>query len=88
MSQRRPPRALGVVLLCSRIAEQSHQAVAQLLGDAAAHLSHRRRSGVEIGADKVAPLLGVELGKESNLHFVEFELDGKTHWRRPWPLPV
>ena len=26
----------------------------------AAHLGHRRRSGIEIGADEVAPLLGVE----------------------------
>ena len=26
----------------------------------AAHLRHRRRGGVEIGADQVAPLLGIE----------------------------
>jgi hypothetical protein len=44
-----------------RIAEQRHQPVAELLGDMAAHLHHRRRSRVEIGADQVAPLLGIEL---------------------------
>ena len=27
----------------------------------AAHLRHRRRGGVEIGADEIAPLLGIEL---------------------------
>ena len=59
--QRRPHRALGIVLLRHRIAEQRHQPVAELLGDMAAHLRHRRRSGVEIGADQVAPLLGIEL---------------------------
>ena len=59
--KRRPRRALGVVLLRHRIAEQRHQPVAELLGDMAAHLRHRRRSGVEIGADQVAPLLGIEL---------------------------
>jgi hypothetical protein len=28
-----------------------------------AHFGHRRRGGVEIGADKVAPLLGVQLSR-------------------------
>ena len=59
--ERRPRRALGVVLMRHRIAEQRHQPVAELLGDMAAHLRHRRRSGIEIGADKVAPFLGIEL---------------------------
>ena len=59
--QRRARRALGVVLMRHRIAEQRHQPVAELLGDMAAHLVDRRRSGVEIGADEVAPLLGIEL---------------------------
>jgi hypothetical protein len=58
--ERRPHRALGIVLLRHRIAEQCHQAVAQLLGDLAAHLHHSRRSGVEISAHQIAPLLGVE----------------------------
>ena len=52
--------ALGIVLLRHRIAEQRHQPVAELLGDMPAHLGHRRRSGIEVGADEVAPLLGVE----------------------------
>ena len=59
--ERRPRRALGVVLVRHRIAEQRHQPVAQLLGDMAAHLGDRRRGGIEIGADEVAPFLGIEL---------------------------
>ena len=59
--QRRPRRAFGVVLLRDRIAEQRQEPVAELLRDMAAHLRHRRRSGVEIGADQVAPFLGIEL---------------------------
>ena len=58
--QRRPRCAFGVVLLRHRIAEQRHQPVAELLGDMAAHLRHRRRGGIEISADQVAPLLGIE----------------------------
>jgi hypothetical protein len=58
--QRRPHRAFGIVLLRERIAEQRHQPVAQLLGDMAAHLRHCRRGGIEIGANQVAPLLGIE----------------------------
>ena len=58
--ERRPHRALGIVLLRHRIAEQRHQPVAELLGDLAAHLRHRRRGGIEIGADQIAPFLGIE----------------------------
>ena len=43
-----------------RVAEQRHQPVAELLGDMPAHLRHRRRGGIEIGADEIAPFLGVE----------------------------
>ena len=59
--ERRPRRALGIVLMRDRIAEQRQQPVAELLGDMAAHLGHRRRGGIEIAADKVAPFLGIEL---------------------------
>ena len=59
--QRRPRRALGVVLVRDRIAEQRHDAVAEFLGDMAAHFLDCRRCGIEIGADQVAPVLGVEL---------------------------
>ena len=59
--KRRARRALGVVLVRHRIAEQRHQPVAELFGDMAAHFGNRSRSGVEIGADQVAPLLGIEL---------------------------
>jgi len=57
----RPRRALGVVLVRDRIAKQSHQPVAQLPGDVAAHPRHRRRGGVEISADQIAPFLVIEL---------------------------
>ena len=46
--ERRPHGALGIVLLRHRIAKQRHQAVAELLGDLAAHFHDRRRGGVEI----------------------------------------
>ena len=62
--ERRPHRALGIVLLRHRIAEQRHQPVAELLGDIAAHLRHRRRSGVEISANQVAPFLGIEPARQ------------------------
>ena len=52
--------ALGVVLLRLRIAEEGHQPVAELLQDMAAETGHRGRGLVEIGADQVAPVLGVQ----------------------------
>ena len=61
IDKRRAHRALGVVLVRDRIAEQRHQPVAELLRHMTAHLRHRRRGGIEIGADEVAPLLGIEL---------------------------
>jgi hypothetical protein len=54
-------RALGVVLLRVRIAEQCHQPVAEFLQHMAAKSRHCRGSLVEIGVDDVAPVLGVEL---------------------------
>ena len=59
--QRRACRALGVVLVRQRIAEQAHQPVAEFFRDVAAHFGDRGGSGVEIGADEVAPFLGIEL---------------------------
>ena len=53
-------RALGVVLLRLRIAEEGHQPVAELLQDMAAETRHRGGGRVEIGADQVAPVLGVQ----------------------------
>ena len=61
--QRGANRALGIVLLRPRIAEQRHQPVAELLGDMPAHLRDRLRRGVEVGADQIAPVLGVERGR-------------------------
>ena len=58
--ERRPHGALGVVLLRLRIAEQGHQPVAELLQDMAAETRHRGGGLVEIGADQVAPVLGVK----------------------------
>ena len=57
--------ALGVVLLRLRIAEQGHQPVAELLQHMAAETRHRSRSLVEIGADEVATIFGVELGRKA-----------------------
>jgi hypothetical protein len=57
----RPRGTLRVVFVRERIAEQGENAVAELLGDMAPHLGDRRRSGIEVGADEVAPFLGVEL---------------------------
>ena len=59
--KRRACRALGVVLMRQRIAEQAHQPVAEFLRDMTAHFGDRSGSGVEIGADEIAPLLGIEL---------------------------
>ena len=59
--ERRAHRALSVVLLRVRIAEQRHQPVAELLQHMTAKIGHRRRGLVEIGVDEVAPVLGVEL---------------------------
>ena len=60
--QRGPHRALGVVLLCPRIAEESHQSVAELLRHVAAKPGHRFRRLVKIRVDEVAPVLRVKLG--------------------------
>ena len=57
--------ALGVVLLGARIAEEGHKAVAQPLQDVPAERRHRFRRFVEIGVDQVAPVLGVELGRQT-----------------------
>jgi hypothetical protein len=67
--ERRPHCALGIVLLRHRIAEQRHQSVAELLGDLTAHFHDRRRSGVEIRAHEIAPLLSIEArGNAGRIH--------------------
>ena len=53
-------RALGVVLLRLRIAEQGHQTIAEPFQYVAAKARHRLRSLIEIGADEIAPILRVE----------------------------
>ena len=63
--ERGPHRALGVVLLRLRIAEERHQPVAELLQHVAAKPSHRRRRLIEIGVDEVAPVLRIELRGEA-----------------------
>ena len=57
----RPRGALGAILVRERIAEQRHQPVAEFFGDVAAHPHPRRRGSIEIGTDKIAPFLGIEL---------------------------
>src|SRR5271170_7927062 len=57
--------ALAVVLLRLRIAEQRHQAVAELLQHVAAERSHGGRGGVEVTAHQIAPVLGIELRREA-----------------------
>ena len=67
--KRRPHCTLGIVLLRHRVAEQRHQAVAELLGDLAAHLRHCRRSGIEIRTNQIAPLFGIEpCGNAGRVH--------------------
>ena len=58
--ERRPRRALGIILLRHRVAEQRHQAVAKLLADLSAHLRHCRRGGVEICSNQIAPFLSIK----------------------------
>ena len=44
-----------------RIAEQAQQPIAEFFRDMTAHFDDCSGSGVEIGADQVAPLFSVEL---------------------------
>ena len=63
--ERRPHRALGIVLLRLRIAEQRHQPVAEPSQHVAAEAGHRLRRRVEIGVDEVAAaaILGSDRGE-------------------------
>ena len=61
----RAHRALGVVLLRVRIAEQRHQPVAELFQHMAAEPGHRRRGFVKIRVDEGAPVLGVKFRGEA-----------------------
>ena len=63
--ERRAHGAFGVVLLRLRIAEESHQPIAELLQHMTAKIGHRGRSLVEIRVDEVAPVFGVELRGEA-----------------------
>src|ERR1700722_17179744 len=57
--------AFGIVLLRDRVSEQSYQPVAERLGDTTAHLRHRGRGSVEVGAEQNAPVLDVETGRKA-----------------------
>ncbi len=63
--ERRADGPLAVVLLRLRIAEQHHQAVAELLQHVAAERSHGGRGGVDVTAHQIAPVLGIELRREA-----------------------
>jgi hypothetical protein len=52
-----------------RISEQRKQPIAELFGHMAAHAHHLRRGSIKIGANEVAPLLGIELRRNA----------GRTH---------
>ena len=52
--------AFGVILLGFRISEERHEPVAEPLGDMAAVSCDRLRGVIEVGADEVAPVLGIE----------------------------
>ena len=58
--QARARGAFRIILLRPRISEQRHEPVAELFGDMAAVLANRLGGVIEIGADEVAPVLGVE----------------------------
>ena len=79
----RAHRAFGVVLLRLRIAEQRHQPVAELFQNMPAKSGHRARGFVEIGINKVAPVLRVELrGKACRPHKIaEHHCDRTTFGR-------
>jgi hypothetical protein len=59
--ERRAHGALGVVLLRPRIAEERHEPIAESLEDMPAVRRHRLGRRIEIDADQVAQVLGVEL---------------------------
>jgi hypothetical protein len=63
--ERRAHGALAVVLLRLGIAEQRHQAVAELFQDVAAKRSHGGRGGVEVAPHQIAPVLRIELRREA-----------------------
>jgi hypothetical protein len=63
--QRRPHRALGVILLRLRIAEERHQPVAEPFEDMAAEPGHGACGFIEISVYEVAPVFGVKLGREA-----------------------
>jgi len=89
--QRGANRAFGIVLLRDRVSEQRHQPVAEFLGDTPAHLRHRLRRGVEVGADQIAPILGVERGRNGGRadqiaeHHGEMPPFGQVHLLRLGP---
>ena len=64
-------RALGVILVGSRVAEVNHQSVAEGLRDVAFEFSDFRGAGVLVGPHHVAQLLRVQpLGKGCRAHHV------------------
>jgi TIR domain len=58
-------RAFGIVLLSPRISEQRHESVAQPLGDMTAVLGDRLGGVIEISANEIAPVLGVECSRQT-----------------------
>ena len=68
-----------------RVPEQSHQSVAERLGDASAHLRHCGRGRVEVGAEQIAPILDVETGRKAGRSdkIAEHHGDGPALGRKP-----
>ena len=48
-----------------RIAEQRKEAIAKFFRNMAAHFRHCGRSGIEISADELAPVLSIQLRRDA-----------------------
>ena len=65
-SERGANSAFGIVLLGDRVSEQRHQPVAERPRDASAHLRHRGRGSIEVGAEQIAPVFDVKTGRKAS----------------------
>jgi hypothetical protein len=59
-TQPSPDRTLGIVLVCSRVAEINQHSVAHILGDKPIEASDDVGDGAVVGGDNLAQILGIE----------------------------